>query len=204
MTTISISIQSPPPFVRMLCVAMAPAMAIIMGIDLRIRGAEEILTHGMADEVAHLLTALIVLSAVRSLGFRVNWFAVAVGATAIDIEYLLIRSGVLERVVEDNYRGVTHTLFPALGIILLGLVLPPLRVFLVSLGLAMLTHVVRDSATSESPLLWPLSDQIFHLRYSAYLAILAAFTIVTTGVVALSSDKTDRMHGSEAAPTWQG
>lgn len=182
------AIPPPTPQVRFLSITMAPAMAVIMGIDLRLRGAEELLVHGLVDEVAHLLTALIVLSAFRAVGMPVHWLAVAIGAVAIDIEYLLIRADVLAPVVEDSYRGVAHTLGPALAVILVGLAIPPLRIVLVSLGLAMLTHVVRDTATSESALFWPLSDQVMHLRYSGYLAIMAAFTVVTTGVVALTRD----------------
>ena len=59
--------------------------------------------------------------------------------------------------------------------------------FLLSLGIAMLTHILRDSATASTALLWPIDDHVFHLRYSFYLAILVAFTLVTTGIVALGA-----------------
>ena len=163
---------------------MAPALAIIMGIDLRIRGAEEILVHGVADEIAHLLTALIMLSIVRAIGFRVSWVAVAIGAMAPDVEYALSRLD-MTAPIGDASRGVMHTLVPGVAMVLLGLLLPPLRLFLVSLGLALLTHAVRDAATSSVPALWPLSVEYFHLRYSLFLAILAICATVTTGAVAL-------------------
>ena len=189
---------------------MAPALAIIMGIDLRIRGAEELLIHGVADEVAHLLTALLMLSAIRAIGFRVSWVAVAIGAVAPDTEYLLSRLDVIDSLeavapdiayllsrldmlatIGDGFRGVMHTLVPGAGILLLGLIMPPLRVFLVSLGLALLTHAVRDAATSSVPALWPLSVEYVHLRYAFFLAMLAACATVTSGVVALHYRTTD-------------
>lgn len=184
MTTISVSISPSPSSVRLLSIAMAPALAIIMGIDLRIRGAEEILVHGFADEIAHLLSALIMLSAVRAVGFRLSWVAVAIGAVAPDIEYVLSRLD-MTAPIGDSSRGVMHTLVPGAGILLLGLMLPPLRVFLVSLGLALLTHVVRDAATSSVPALWPLTDEYFHLRYAFFLTMVAICATITTGIVAV-------------------
>src|SRR5690606_31206736 len=149
----------PPPSMLMLSVAMAPALAIVMGIDLRIRGAEEILVHGIADEIAHLLTAIIMLSAVHAVGMRVNWVAVAMGAVGPDIEYAVRFFDVAEG-FGDGSRGIMHTLVPGSALVVLGLffwpVSAPLRIFCISLGLALLSHVIRDSATSAIPLLWPM------------------------------------------------
>jgi hypothetical protein len=183
-TTLSVAISPAPTSVLLLAIAMAPAMAIIMGIDLRIRGAEEILVHGIADEIAHVLTALIMLSALRAVGFRVSWIAVAIGAVAPDVEYLLYRRDMLET-IGDGSRGLLHTAVPGLALVLVGLILPPLRPFLVSLGLALLTHVIRDAATSAVPAMWPLTDAYYHLRYSVFLAILAVCATVTTGLAVL-------------------
>ena len=186
-TTLSIAISPAPPSVRFLSILMAPALAIIMGIDLRIRGAEEILVHGFADEIAHVLTALIILSAVRAIGVRIFWPVVLVGAVLPDVEYLFFRMDIhLFDIVAEGSRGALHTLAPGAAVVALGLVLPPLRVFLVSLGLAMLTHPVRDAATSSAPMLWPLIPEAYHLRYSFFLAILAICAIITAGMVALA------------------
>ena len=163
---------------------MAPTLAIIMGIDLRIRGAEKLLIHGVADEIAHLLTAMIMLSTVRAIGLRVSWIAGAMGAMAPDVEYALSRLDITAP-IGDASRGVMHTLVPGVALVLLGLMTPPLRLFFVSLGIALLTHTVRDAATSSVPALWPLSVEYFHLRYSFFLAMLAACATVTTGAVAL-------------------
>jgi hypothetical protein len=72
-----------------------------------------------------------------------------------------------------------------LVILLIGLLVPAGRVLLLSLGLGMLTHVLRDSATASTAFLWPISDHAFHLRYSLYLAVLIGFTVIASGVVAL-------------------
>jgi hypothetical protein len=184
----SITVTVPPSeiAVRLLAMLMAPAMVLIMGIDLRLRGSEDILTHGIVDETAHLLTALVIFSAIRALGFPVNWPMALFGAIVADVDYLLIREGLMDH-VGDTSRGLLHTLGPALGVIAIGLAVPPLRVVLLSLGVGMLTHVLRDSATASTSLLWPLSDHAFHLRYSVYLAVLIGFTLITTGIVALGA-----------------
>ena len=180
------SLTHPPVAVRLLSVVMAPAMAVIMGVDLRIRGSEEILVHGIADELAHLLTALVILSALQAVGMRVLWPAVMVGATIPDIEHILAQAHRLDAIGSTG-RGVLHTLVPGVVLVSVGLLLPPLRTFFMSLGLAMLTHVVRDAATSAVPALWPHADAAYHLRYALFLAMLAGCASITTGAVALAA-----------------
>jgi hypothetical protein len=182
--SITVTTPSPGLFVRLLAVAMAPAMVGIMGVDLRLRGEEGVLFHGFVDWTAHLLTALIIFAAIRALGFPVNWMMAAFGAVIADADYLMIREGLMHH-AGDSSRGVLHTVGPALALIAIGLVIPPARVFFVTLGIAMMTHILRDSATADTSFLWPLTDHIFHLRYTLYLAILAGFTVIATGIVAL-------------------
>jgi hypothetical protein len=184
--SITVTVPTPEIVVRLLAMLMAPAMVVIMGVDLRLRGREEILTHGIVDETAHILTALVIFSAIRAVGFPVNWPMVLFGAVIADADYLMIGEGMMEQ-LGDSSRGWLHTAGPALGVILVGLAIPPLRVFLLSLGIAMLTHIMRDSATAETAWLWPVNDHVFHLRYSFYLAILVAFGLITTGIVALGA-----------------
>lgn len=182
---------SVPTSSRWLAVAVAPAMGIIVVIDLRFRGNEwvltqgidphlrgwvELLLRGMADEIAHLLTALVIVAAIRVAGIPVNWIAAAIGAVVIDLEYLLLLQNITEALA-GSQRGFAHTLGPALGMILLGLIVAPARTGLISLGIGMLTHLLRDSATASAPLLWPLRDRAFHLHYAAYLTILVACTV---------------------------
>jgi hypothetical protein len=182
----ALTVAVPPPSasVRLLAVAMAPALAAMVAIDLRIRGSEGLLLHGIADATAHLLTALIIFAAIRALGFRVSWVMAAMGAVVADFDYLLIRLDLVES-LGDSSRGLLHTPGPALGLILLGLIFPWGRTFVISLGIGMLTHIFRDSATAATAAMWPLSDDIFHLRYSLYLILLAMCTTIVTGAVAL-------------------
>ncbi len=185
MTSVTISIETPPTLTqRILAVAMAPAMVTIMGIDLRIRDQQRLLIHGIADEIAHVLTAVVVLAAIHALGFRISWIAGGIGGMLPDIDHILLWTGLADPVTDID-RGFMHTLGPTLAVLLLGVAVPPLRLFLVSLGLGMLTHVIRDSATSELPLFWPVSDEIVHLRYSLYLTFMVLCTIVAAGIVAL-------------------
>ena len=184
--SVTISIASPTWLLRGLSMLMAPAMVIIMGIDLRIRGQERILIHGIADEIAHVLTAIVMLSVLYALGWPVRWIAGILGAVAIDIDHFLVPEGYLHMIANTN-RSALHTVGPALVVLVVGLVAWPLRTWFWSFGLAMLTHLLRDATTSELPLAWPVGDDLIHLRYSLYLTILVACTLVTTGVVALGA-----------------
>jgi hypothetical protein len=96
-----------------------------------------------------------------------------------------------------------HTLVPGALVIAASLIIPPLRVFLLSLGLAMITHVVRDAATSAVPALWPHAIGDYHLRYVYFLALLAGCATVTTGVVALAARgaAASSVHLSTSLPT---
>jgi hypothetical protein len=185
-TSITVNLAAPELLVRLLAVLMAPAMVGIMGVDLRLRGSEGMLVHGGVDWTAHLLTALIIFAAIRALGFPVNWLMAAFGSVVVDADYLLMHEGMMGHAGNVG-RGILHTPGPALALIVIGLLVPPARVFFLSLGIGMLTHILRDSATAETALLWPLSDRVFHLRYILYLTILAAFTVVATGIVALGA-----------------
>ena len=186
MSSIIVTISSPTWLLRGLAVLMAPAMVVIMGIDLRIRGQERLLIHGTADEIAHVLTAVVMLSALYALGRNVSWVAGLLGAIAIDVDHLLIPEGRIDAIANTS-RSALHTLGPALAVLAIGTVIWPMRAWFWSFGFGMLTHLFRDSATSELPLAWPLGDDSFHLRYSLYLTIMVACTIVTAGVVALGA-----------------
>lgn len=156
-------------------------MVLIMGIDSQIRGNESLLIHGLADEVAHLMTTLICLAAVRAVGIPVHWFAGLVGAVVLDLDHIPLLLNLIDPVMGSS-RPATHSLGPVAPILLLGLIIPPWRLALWSLGFGMLTHLFRDAATGFAPLAWPLSDQPTHLRYSAYLLVLVALATVTTTV----------------------
>jgi hypothetical protein len=186
MASVTISISSPTWLLRGLAMLMAPAMVVIMGIDLRIRGQERLLIHGIADEIAHVLTAVVMLSVFYAIGFRVNWIAAMIGGMLLDADYVLQMEDVVESVAGTG-RGAIHTIGPTLAVLVVGALIPPLRTLLLSLGIGMLSHLIRDSATAATPLMWPVSDYLFHLRYSLYLTFMVACTLVTTGVVALGA-----------------
>jgi hypothetical protein len=170
---------------------MTPAMVLIMGIDSQIRGSESLLIHGLADAVAHLMTTLICLAALRTVGIPVHWFAGLVGAVVLDLDHLPLLLHLVEPVAGSSRPG-THSLAAVAPILFIGLIVSPWRFVLWSLGLGILTHLVRDAATGFVPLGWPLSNQPVHLRYSIYLLLLVTLATVTTVVAVIRSQQPHR------------
>ena len=160
---------------------MTPAMVLIMGIDSHIRGDESLLIHGLADEVAHLMTTLICLAAVRAIGIPVHWLAGVVGAVVLDLDHIPMLLDLVDP-VQGSSRPESHSLAPVVAVLVLGVIIRPWRLALLTLAFAMSTHLLRDAATGFAPVWWPLYDAPVHLRYSAYLLVLVTLATVTTGI----------------------
>ncbi len=67
---------------------LVAAIVGIVAIDLWIRGSETLLIHGIADEIAHLLTAVVCVEAFRVLGTPIRWPAALIGAVVLDLDHI--------------------------------------------------------------------------------------------------------------------
>ena len=161
---------------------MALALILIIGIDAQVRGDESLLVHGLADEVAHLLTAIICLAAVRAMGVPVHWLPGIIGGVIIDLDHIPLLLDLVSP-VPGSSRPESHSLASVAVVLAVGLVVPQWRAATWSMGYGMVTHLFRDTATGSTPLWWPAVATPVHLRYSLYLLVL----VVLAAIAAVSA-----------------
>ncbi len=134
--------------------------------------------QGVLDEPAHLLTAWLVLRALRPrLGdWPVARWALA-GAVLIDVDHLPLYLTGGEFAV-DGGRPPTHSLVLAL-LLTLGGVRRTWRGAALGLALGVVLHVARDLATGPGvPLLWPVGAGNWSVPYPAYLAAVCSLSLL--------------------------
>jgi inner membrane protein len=135
-----------------------------------------VLPGGPLDEIAHLLTMLIVLWA---LGDRV-WVrfgaAALVTSVAIDLDHIPQYLG-HDFLTRGTPRPYPHALLTIAVALVIAAVWPRRRDVFLGIALGLTFHFWRDLSEPGSgvALLWPLSDHSFSLSPASYLLIMAAF-----------------------------
>jgi len=132
---------------------------------------------GLLDEVAHFLTALLLLQALPpELRAKIAVPAL-IGSVAIDLDHL---PGYLGNnflmVGAGSARPATHSLVTPLVLLVLALTLRRHRTLFLGLVLGIGLHFFRDLAEGNGsgvPLLWPLSERSFSYPHGAYVALMA-------------------------------
>jgi inner membrane protein len=161
------------------------ALAVVVGLDV-VRSSRpwSVPVSGFLDEPGHLLTAWIVLLAVRPRWDRVGRWAL-IGAVAIDVDHIpLVLWGV--PVSAEGGRPISHSLLTVLVVAGIAVAAARWRAAAGGLALGLLLHFVRDVATSTGlPLFWPALDTNVLLPYWAYLLALSAATALAVVRLAL-------------------
>jgi inner membrane protein len=135
------------------------------------------LGRGLLDEPAHLLTAVVLLSAVPPAKGRVWWWALA-GSVAIDLDHLPLYTFARQFSVAGG-RPPTHSLATVIVLLAVAAAVRRMRRPLVGLAAGVGLHLVRDVVTGPGiPLLWPLSESTLRLPYPLYLLVLGIAAVV--------------------------
>lgn len=154
-----------------------PAILTILLIDGALDWSRRgLLTAGIADETAHLLTALLILAAVPRRWSPITGGSTLMVAVLIDLDHvpLVLGSDLLTR---QTGRPVTHALWTVgLVLILAAMTRDRVRSALLGGSLGLVAHFARDVATTSAgvPLLWPLSPHGFTVPYAIYVTALLA------------------------------
>jgi len=131
---------------------------------------------GPLDELAHLLTTLIVLWA---LGPRIC-ARVLVGAlaasVAIDLDHVPGELG-HDFLTRGTQRPYSHSLLTILVVLLMAAVWRSRRDVMLGIAIGLAAHFWRDMAEADSgvALLWPFSDHPYTLSHAGYLLAMGAF-----------------------------
>lgn len=159
-------------------------LGIILVLDqIQRDGAYGIFVTGMLDEPAHLATAALILLATfgvrRLLAHPTFSVSALVASVAIDVDHIPLYAGVPN--VADTGRPYTHSLLTVIIVITAWLLTRRRTHLLVGVGVGVLLHFVRDSATGPGlQLFWPWSTAFVALPYWAYLTVLFGTTVIAT------------------------
>jgi inner membrane protein len=150
-------------------VAILPILAIDLYFE---QATPRLLTLAVLDELAHVLTAVIVLVAASQWVNRWTVAGFLAGTVLIDIDHIpLLLSTTDFSAVEG--RPATHSVFTIL-ILLIPLLSrlirnSTLRYIVVGLSAGVAVHLIRDLATGGVPLYWPISGATVEIEYTGYV-----------------------------------
>lgn len=138
---------------------------------------------GPLDEIAHLLTTLLVFWA---LGARVRGRFLVPAlmiSVAIDLDHLPGRLGA-GWLTAGTPRPYTHSLLTIAVLLAAAALGPRRRDGLLGVVIGLVIHFARDMAEGASgvSLLWPVSYRPFQYSHGVYVAIMAAFVLIDTMV----------------------
>ncbi len=129
---------------------------------------------GPLDELAHLLSALLVVWALGPKVCRRLLAPALITSVAIDIDHIPDRLGV-RLLTAGTPRPYTHSLTTIFLLLLAAVILRRRRDLLLGISLGLAIHFFRDMAEPHSgvALLWPFSDHSFSVSHWVYLVTMA-------------------------------
>ena len=165
---------------------LAIAVVLLSAADWGTRLAGDTLVPGgPLDELAHLLTTLLVIWAFGP-GARVRFLVPAlIASVAIDLDHIPARLGA-DWLTAGTPRPYTHSLLTVAVVLLVASLWRRRRDLLLGVAIGLAIHFWRDMSESGSgvSLLWPFSDRAFQCPPSVYVAVMAVFVLVDTAVCA--------------------
>ena len=134
------------------------------------------------DELAHLLTAALVLALLpRSIIVRL-WPWTLVGSVVIDIDHLPLY--IFAPAFSVGGRPPTHSLITVLTLLAVAVGVHALRVPFAGLSVGVCLHFMRDVATGPGvPLLWPMVPTSVLVPYQFYLGAVGVAALLGTWAV---------------------
>ena len=166
----------PSPSTR--CVCAAVLALVLADYTYRLVG-NSVLPGGPLDEVAHLMTTLIV---VWALGRRISdrlLVPALVASVAIDADHVPGALG-YDFLTRGTPRPYTHSLLSIAVVLLAARLWRARRDMLLGVALGLAIHFWRDMSESDAgvSLAWPVSDHSFMLSHAGYLAAMALFAVL--------------------------
>lgn len=169
---------------------------IILFSDITLLATARLTVHGTADEVAHVLTALLWGALALSAGLPVLLPVVALAGMFPDLDHIpMFLVGM--KSLPGSSRSVLHTLLVILIFVALAWVNRRWRWVWGSMALGVASHLARDMATGTVILLWPLSGHPFTIPYLAYMGTLVLCVVLPALMPRrASADPVDPVHQS--------
>jgi membrane-bound metal-dependent hydrolase YbcI (DUF457 family) len=159
---------------------LAVAAALLAGADWGTRLAgETVFPGGLFDELAHLLTTLLVFWALPPRARRRFLAPALIASVAIDLDHVPAQLGA-DWLTAGTPRPYTHSLLTIVVLLTIAAFWPRRRDVLLGTAMGLAIHFWRDMAEGGSgvSLLWPVSYHSFQYSHGVYLAAMAAFVLI--------------------------
>jgi inner membrane protein len=159
---------------------LAIATALLAGADWGTRLAgESLFPGGPLDELAHLLTTLIVFWALGSRARARFLVPALVASVAIDLDHVPARLGA-GWLTAGTPRPYTHSLLTIVVVVAIAALWRRRRDLWLGVAIGLAIHFWRDMAEGGSgvSLLWPVSYHSFQYPHGVYVAIMAVFVLI--------------------------
>lgn len=159
---------------------VAAAALILLLADWAYRSVgDSVVPGGPLDELAHLMTTLIVLWALGRRACDRFLIPALVASVAIDADHVPAALG-HHFLTRGTPRPYTHSLLTLAVVLLAAALWRSRRDVLLGVALGLTIHFWRDMSESGAgvSLAWPLSDHSFMLSHTGYLVAMAVFATV--------------------------
>jgi inner membrane protein len=162
-----------------------PSLALVtLGLALfdwgdELAGAGSFFPGGPLDEVAHVLTTVLILWALGPRACQRLLVPALLASVAIDLDHIPGELGA-NWLTAGTPRPYTHSLLTIALVLGAALLVRRRRYVLVGVALGLASHFFRDLAEPGSgvALLWPWTDHAFSLAHSTYIVVMAIVVLI--------------------------
>ncbi len=164
--------------------ALAVAVVVLAAADWGYGLAgDTVFPGGPLDELAHLLTTLLVFWALGSRACERFLVPALIASVAIDADHIPDRLGV-DWLTAGTPRPYTHSLLMILVVLAIAALWRGRRDLLLGVAIGLSIHFFRDMGEGGGgvSLLWPLSDHSFQYSHGAYVVVMAVVVLVDTAL----------------------
>ncbi len=165
------------PGLRLSARSLVAAVVVLVLADWAFRQVgDSFVPGGPLDEVAHLVTTLIVLWALGPRICKRFLIPALVASVAIDLDHLPRELG-YEFLTRGTPRPYTHSLLSIAVVLAMAALWRSRRDVMLGIALGLAIHFSRDMAEGDAgvSLLWPFSDHAFVLSHTGYLIVMGLF-----------------------------
>lgn len=140
---------------------------------------DSLIPGGPLDEVAHLLTTLLVFWTLGSRARERFLVPALIASVAIDLDHIPGRLGA-DWLTAGTPRPYTHSLLTIVVVLAIAALWRRRRDVLLGVAIGLAIHFWRDMAEDGSgvSLLWPVSYHSFQYPHGVYVAVMAAFVLI--------------------------
>jgi len=163
----------------------APSPALVLAVLALLLAADRVYPHigdnlagGVCDELAHLLTGVLVLMAIPTAVTRRFATGVLAGSVLIDLDHIPLLLG-SEWLTHGTPRPYTHSLLTPAAVGLLALAWRRQRPMLTGVLAGLIIHFSRDLAESNAgmSLLWPWTRASQSVPHWSYLVLVCGLSL---------------------------